>query len=107
MVTSRSAKTGLNSTWTTVATLLKTSSSTSLLGRALTPADVTRGDKIVKVVLTVVNGAVLRCAEIRLVPAAQEGPPHRAAVALPSSSSVTVNVGPSWKANGYGRDQLN
>ena len=62
---------------------------------------VTSGGSTVKPVVTVVKGAVSRCAETRLCPAAHEGPPSTTAVALPSLSSLTLKLGPLvLKSNG-------
>src|SRR6266566_187469 len=84
-------KTDGNSTRTTVWTLEVVSSSTSRGGRAVTPGVVFLGGRTVKVVVTVVNGGASRLAVIRLVPAAQDGPPHTTADAPPSLSRNTSN----------------
>src|SRR5439155_17826931 len=85
MSTNLSAWTAGNSTWMTVATLEYTESSTSVAGWAVTPCVVFLGARILKVVHTVVNGGTVKLAQIRDEAAAQDGPPHTTAAALPAS----------------------
>ena len=82
-----------------MATSLYSSPSTLLSGVASTAVSVTLGGSTVNPVVTVVNGAVSRCAETRLCPAAHEGPPSTTAVALPSLSSSTEKLGPLFALN--------
>src|SRR5438270_2602931 len=88
----------------TVSTLEKTASSTSVDGRAFTPGVVLWGGRMVKVLHTVVNGGASRWAQIRLVPAAQDGPPQKLASALPSLSRNTSNDWPVPVVAGGGVD---
>ena len=75
----------------TVATAEYTLSSTIDFGLAVTPGGVFVGGRIVNDVATVVNGGASSDALIRLVLGAHDGPPHTAAMALPSLSSCTSN----------------